>query len=85
MDKPDGAHAADLFNFINRQTLGQLLRSLHRTDESVFQLEGMLKRALDQRNRLSHTFYREHNFRRNSDEVHDAGSCAYTFDFVGCV
>jgi hypothetical protein len=68
MDKPDGAHGADLFKFINRQTLGQLLRSLHRTDESVFQLEGMLKRALDQRNRLSHSFYREHNFRRNSDE-----------------
>jgi hypothetical protein len=68
LDKPNAAHAADLFKFINRQTLGQLLRSLHRTDESVSQLEGMLNRALEQRNRLSHSFYREHNFHRNSDE-----------------
>lgn len=51
LEKPDAALAADLFKFINRQTLGQLLRSLHRTDESVSQLEAMLKEALEQRNR----------------------------------
>jgi hypothetical protein len=31
-------------------------------------LEALLARALKARNRLSHAFYRQHNFRRNSDE-----------------
>jgi len=31
-------------------------------------LVAVLERALAERNRLSHAFYREHNFRRNSDE-----------------
>jgi hypothetical protein len=30
--------------------------------------EPIFKKALKERNRLSHSFYREHNFRRNSFE-----------------
>ncbi len=54
--------------FVNRQTLGQLLKSLGRTNDSIDQLEDVLKEALRQRNRLSHSFYRQHNWRRNSEE-----------------
>jgi len=54
---------------INRATLGQLVARLKAgSPESVAHLEGLLARALKERNRLSHSFYREHNFRRNSDD-----------------
>jgi len=63
---PKAAAPAEIFEFINRQTLGQLLRSLNRSTDEVSHLEPLLSRALTQRNRLVHSFYREHNFRRNS-------------------
>jgi hypothetical protein len=51
-------------------------------------LETVLWRALEERNRLQHSFYRQHNFRRNSDQgraamlrdldqIHDAILDAY--------
>ena len=54
--------------FVNRQTLGQLLRSLNRSTESLAELNDQLTFALKERNRLSHSFYREHNLRRNSED-----------------
>jgi hypothetical protein len=66
LEQPDKARASELFQFINRQTLGQLLKSLNRSTDSLEHLEAVLERALSERNRLSHTFYRQHNFRRNS-------------------
>ena len=68
LEQPDKARASELFKFINRQTLGQLLKSLNRSSDSLEHLETILESALSERNRLSHTFYRQHNFRRNSDE-----------------
>jgi hypothetical protein len=68
LEQPDKARASELFQFINRQTLGQLLKSLNRSTDSLEHLEAVLERALSERNRLSHAFYRQHNFRRNSDE-----------------
>ena len=68
LENPDAAKAKELFNFIDRQTLGQLLKSLNRSTDSLAALESLLSRALKERNRLSHSFYREYNFRRNSDE-----------------
>jgi len=73
---------------VNKQTLGQLLKSLNRSTDALPELEALLARALTERNRLSHSFYREHNFRRNSDEgralmmkdleqIHDALLDAY--------
>jgi hypothetical protein len=62
------ARAADILNSITQHTLGQLLKSLNNHSQSFDALDALLVKARDQRNRLSHSFYREHNFRRNSDE-----------------
>jgi hypothetical protein len=64
----DPNRAAELFRQIDKHTLGQLITKLKAKDQSVVNLEDMLGKALDERNRLFHSFYRQHNFRRNSDE-----------------
>jgi hypothetical protein len=66
IEQADPAVAAQLFKRINRHTLGQLLVQLHRSTDSAAHIEDILSAALRERNRLSHSFYREHNFRRNS-------------------
>ena len=68
IENPDPAKATELLTFVNKQTLGQLLKSLNRSTDSIAQLESQLTLALKERNRLSHSFYREHNFRRNSED-----------------
>lgn len=65
---PNPARASDVFGSINRHTLGQLLKKLNNRTQSLDVLEGLLSKALQERNRLFHSFYREHNFRRNTDE-----------------
>jgi hypothetical protein len=60
--------AADLFRQINHHTLGQLIIKLKTKNQSIPNLEGVLTKALDERNRLFHSFYRQHNLSRNSDE-----------------
>src|SRR5258708_7537568 len=60
--------AAELFQAVDSHTLGQLLKHLATKTQSITALETLLRKALQERNRLSHSFYREHNFRRNSDE-----------------
>lgn len=88
LGNPDSTRATELLAFINRQTLGQLLRSLDRSTDLLDELEFVLARALSERNRLVHSFYREHNFRRNSEDgrkammadldgIHDALLKAY--------
>jgi hypothetical protein len=62
------ARAADILDSVNRHTLGQLVKSLNNRAQSLDALDAVLAKARDQRNRLSHSFYREHNFRRNTDE-----------------
>lgn len=66
--EPNPERASDIYDTINRQTLGQLLKGLGRTTQSLDALESLLSKALQERNRLFHSFYRHHNFRRNSDE-----------------
>lgn len=68
LDQPDPARASNLVESINRQTLGQLLTNLKRKTDPLVNLEALLLQALAERNRLSHSFFRQHNFRRNSDE-----------------
>jgi hypothetical protein len=63
----DGERATELLGRINRQTLGQLLRNTKRHTDALDQLEPLLSAALDERNRLSHHFYRQHNLRKNTD------------------
>jgi hypothetical protein len=65
LEKKNPTRAADILDSVNRHTLGQLLTNLNNRTQS---LEALLVKARDERNRLSHSFYREHNFRRNSDE-----------------
>ena len=60
--------ASDLLGRINRHTLGQLLKHLNSKTQSIDQLDAILSKAIEERNRLSHFFFRQHNIRRNSDE-----------------
>jgi hypothetical protein len=71
LDKSNPKYAADLLNTINSHTLGKLLTRLKAKSKSPDVLETLLSNALDERNRLFHSFYREHNFRRNTDEGRD--------------
>ena len=68
LNEPNQDRASELVKKINRQTLGQLLKNVSSSTGSVGHLEALLSRALAERNRLSHSFYRRHNFRRNSEE-----------------
>ncbi len=62
------SRAAEIFACVDRQTLGQILKNLNNRTQSLDALEALLSKALQARNRLFHTFYPKHNFRRNSDE-----------------
>jgi hypothetical protein len=66
IEQQDEIIATALYSKINRQTLGQLIKDL-KSSESVEHLEDLLSKALKERNRLVHSFYRRHNFRRNSE------------------
>jgi hypothetical protein len=60
--------AQRLINGINKQTLGKLFRNAKIAIERLAEVEELLERAVAARNRLSHSFYGQHNFRRNSDD-----------------
>ena len=68
VDQPDPNRAAELFRQMDKHTLGRLITKLKAKNQSIANLEDVLAKALDERNRLFHSFYRQHNFRRNSDE-----------------
>lgn len=59
--------AAEILASVDRQTLGQLLKNLNNHTRSLDEIEALLSNALKARNRLFHTFYPKHNFRRNSN------------------
>ena len=62
LENKNPARASDILSAINRHTLGQLLKSLNNNTESLDALDTLLIKARDERNRLSHLFYREHIF-----------------------
>jgi hypothetical protein len=64
----DAEQTIRIIEAVNQRTLGQLLKALKATTQSVADLESELSKALRERNRLFHSFFREHNFRRNSEE-----------------
>jgi hypothetical protein len=68
LENTNPARAADILGTINRNTLGQLLNSLNNHTQSLDTLDCVLSKTLEERNRLFHSFYRSHNFRRNSEE-----------------
>lgn len=63
-----GELATEIYNKINKSTLGQILKQLADSAGFSSDVEMLLAKALAERNRLFHSFYRKHNFRRNSDE-----------------
>jgi hypothetical protein len=71
IDVKNPKRAKELLNEINKHTLGQLLRKLHKVGDTFVPLEAQLEKALNERNRLSHQFFRHHNLRRNSDAGRD--------------
>jgi hypothetical protein len=68
LENKNPARATDILGSINRHTLGQILKNLNNHTQSLDALDSLLSKALQERNRLFHSFYRQHNFRRNSDE-----------------
>ena len=64
----DGKRAIGVMRGINRQTLDTLIRDAKNKSQPVEEVAALLERALRERNRLSHSFYRRHNFRGNSGE-----------------
>ena len=64
----DGMRATEIMRGTNRQTLGTLIKDAKDKSRQVEEIAALLERALRERNRLSHSFYRRHNFRRNSGE-----------------
>ncbi|HXT69935.1 MAG TPA: hypothetical protein VN700_09280 [Vicinamibacterales bacterium] len=67
-EQPNPVAARAALDQIDRSTLGQLLRQLPGLKENSDDATDLLVRALDERNRLFHSFYRQHNFRRNSTD-----------------
>ncbi len=68
LEDQDPEKAAQILEQINRSTLGQLLWQLRGTHDGLDELDELLTTAKLERNRLNHSFYRQHNFRRNSGE-----------------
>ncbi len=66
-DSPSPRDARQILDDVNRNTLGQLLRQVSGFAKDLDQAADLLTRALVERNRLAHSFFRQHNFRRNSD------------------
>jgi hypothetical protein len=67
-ESADGKRAAEILKGINRQTLGSLMKNAKCVNLGLDEMETLLNNALRERNRLSHSFYRQHNLRRNSGE-----------------
>ena len=68
LEQRDPHRAAAIFDHVNKQTLGRLIQSISPIVEPMENLEQLFNDALASRNRLTHSFYMQHNFRRNSDE-----------------
>jgi hypothetical protein len=68
LNKRDPALARKIFSDVDRKTLGQLILAVRAKMPAPENLEELLSGALQERNRLNHAFFRQHNFRRNSAE-----------------
>ena len=53
---------------IESSALGQILRQLSSAGKLSSRAPELFAAALAERNRLAHSFYRQHNFRRNTDD-----------------
>ncbi|WP_111640278.1 hypothetical protein [Marinimicrobium alkaliphilum] len=67
IDAPNSEIANSMYRKIDRYTLGRLIKNAKNKVASLDKLEDLLAAALTERNRLSHSFYREHNFRLGAE------------------
>lgn len=63
-----GLEARVILDRINGSTLGRLIDNVRAKTSGLDHAAEDLARALAERNRLSHHFFRQHNNRKNSDE-----------------
>jgi len=68
IENPNSEKATDIYEKINKHTLGRLVAVLNKKDKAPAVPDLVLEKAIEARNFLSHSFYRHHNFRRNSSE-----------------
>ncbi|WP_412776835.1 hypothetical protein [Thalassospira lucentensis] len=66
LQNPDPEKAGRIRDQVNKKTLGRLISKLKDRGEVIEGLEDTLEEALDARNFMNHSFYRYHNFRRNT-------------------
>jgi len=62
-NKKDPEAAKEIIRKVNKKTLGQILRKLQGNLDGLDKLDDQLEKALKERNRLAHSFFREHNVR----------------------
>ena len=63
-DRPE--EARKILRRVNKKTLGQLVKSIRGKNQSLEHAAELFTGAISERNRLSHSFFRQHNLRRNS-------------------
>ena len=68
LQESDPIRATAIYDRISEHTLGRLIQRLGAVADSVADLEPVLTSALHARKRLTHSFYLQHNLRRNSDD-----------------
>lgn len=71
-EKPEPLAATEKYAKINRNTLGQLLRSARTVVDFDEDLVDIFGEALDARNKVMHGFYLRHNFATQTDEGRDS-------------
>ena len=60
--------ARQILTRIESSALGQILRQLSSAGKLSSRAPELFAAALAERNRLTHSFYRQHNFQRNTDD-----------------
>ena len=71
LEGPDPDKATVIYKQITKQTLGRLIQCIDTITDTDVELDDLLGDALAARNRLAHSFFLQHNFRRNSDDGRD--------------
>ena len=67
-DNPNPKRSRDILDKINKKTLGRLISESKSKIDSLDSLSESLSVALNERNRLCHSFYLEHNLRLRSKD-----------------
>ena len=66
--KSDVELSNEIMRSVNRSTLGQLMRELNKSTKLLDEITELLSNALMERNRLIHSFHRQHNMLKFSEK-----------------